>query len=59
MNLDAIPSDWAYWFTGLCDGEASFTHSTYFTRSSVSARVSICMQQDDDMLLDVRKILGV
>lgn len=59
MKLDAIPSDWANWFAGLCDGEASLTHSTYFNRSHVSPRISICMQRDDDMLRDVQRVLGV
>lgn len=59
MNLDTIPSDWACWFTGLCDGEASFTHDPRFERSSISPRISIQMQRDDEMLREVHKVLGV
>ncbi len=59
INLDSISPEWANWFTGLCDGEASFTHSTHFARSQISPRVSICMQQDDEMLRDIQRVLGV
>ena len=58
MSMRRIPKDWAYWFTGLCDGEASFTSTTQWSKKHVHPRFAVCMQQDDKLLREVRVVFG-
>ena len=59
-KISDIPEAWANWFTGLCDGEASFNaHPDWRRHTCVVPYFAICMQQDDDLLHSIEKQLGV
>jgi hypothetical protein len=56
--INKIPKDWAYWFTGLCDGEASFTSAAQWSKAHIHPRFAIIMQQDDKLLREVEAMFG-
>ena len=59
-KITDIPLAWGHWFTGLCDGEASFNaHPDWQRHTCVVPYVAICMQQDDPLLHSIRAQLGV
>jgi hypothetical protein len=50
--------DWFIWFTGLCDGEASFSYQTKWLGQRLNPKFSICLQEDDSMIYDIQRRLG-
>jgi hypothetical protein len=50
--------DWFIWFTGLCDGEASFSYQTKWLEQRLNPKFSICMQEDDSMIHEIQRRLG-
>ena len=50
--------DWFIWFTGLCDGEASFSYQTKWMEQRLNPKFSICLQEDDSMIYDIQQRLG-
>jgi hypothetical protein len=58
VAIRRIPKDWAYWFTGLCDGEATFTSAAQWSRGHIHPRFAIIMQQDDKLLRKVESMFG-
>ncbi|MEI7823317.1 MAG: LAGLIDADG family homing endonuclease [Verrucomicrobiota bacterium] len=59
-KISEIPHAWANWFTGLCDGEGSFSsHPEWEGKTCVTPSFSICMQQDDELLNSIEGQLGV
>ena len=59
-KITDIPIDWAHWFTGVCDGEATFNARPDWRRhSGVTPRFAICMQQDESLLEEIRRHLGI
>jgi hypothetical protein len=50
--------DWFIWFTGLCDGEASFSYQTKWLQQRLNPKFSICLQGDDSIVYDVQRCLG-
>ena len=54
-NLNKVYKDepFCYWFTGLCDGEASFCSGKNEYRKTYLPRFKLCLEGDDELLLDI------